>query len=242
MVTGVLHHWGVILGRQIKGPSVNNQKGFFENIPAMRLDHKIMESFGLRWDSLAPLPQGWRDKEGGGATRKMMGDILDQEFEGASMIAMKDPLLCRLFSIWEPLLVERFYQMRFLIPYRHPMNVARSLEKRDRIPLEKGLALWKIYVEESLKNSESGPRYFFNYDAFFKNPKRDIRSLHRFVEPPRNYQDSLVDLNEFISADLRHHQEIGFENIGDPDVLALYNRLIAYEHEQEKLESSFFSE
>lgn len=82
-------------------------------------------------------------------------------FAGLPIAAMKDPRLVLTYAVWRSLLPRH----TIVACLRHPMNVARSLAKRDGIPISEGLAMWVEY-NERLAEIVSGHAdvHWFDFD------------------------------------------------------------------------------
>ena len=93
--------------------------------------------------------------------------------------------------------------MRFVICIRNPLEVARSLETRNNIPIRKGTALWYRYVRASLEDTEGSPRIFSFFDDFFHNGSGEIERLLRFCGLP--VPGNNLDCNSAVASELRHH-------------------------------------
>ena len=65
---------------------------------------------------------------------------------------LKEPRLCVLFPIWRQVV-----DLPVCIHiYRNPLEVAHSLQTRNGMPIEAGLALWELYNLRALQSS-AGP-------------------------------------------------------------------------------------
>lgn len=73
---------------------------------------------------------------------------------------VKDPRFCMTLGVWRPLAsIERV-----LFCFRHPRAVARSLQRRDRLPLALGHRLWARHIETFLRNAHALPCTLLDYD------------------------------------------------------------------------------
>jgi len=111
--------------------AADNIRGFWEEPRAVRVNDTILRASGGAWDNPP------RRMVGSTVPRDVLEQI-DEGFTGACRI-YKDPRLSLTFSkygAWFDMLVA---------PIRHPMAVARSLERRNGMPVARGLELWKTY-------------------------------------------------------------------------------------------------
>jgi hypothetical protein len=86
---------------------------------------------------------------------------------------IKDPRLCLLLPIWRPALERPIC----VLIYRHPLEVARSLEARDGFSNELSLALWERYVLGSLAESADLPRVLVSHQRLMQAPSTTVDVL-----------------------------------------------------------------
>ncbi|HEX2930430.1 MAG TPA: hypothetical protein VHV54_11980, partial [Candidatus Binatia bacterium] len=98
---------------------------------------------------------------------------------------------------------EAIPNMKFVICIRNPLEVARSLEKRNRTPLKKGASLWYRYMRASIEDTEDCPRLFTFFDDYFDNGAKEVERLMRFCDLPVPPNRQLAQ--GAVSSDLRHH-------------------------------------
>jgi hypothetical protein len=127
----------------------------------------------------------------------------------------KDPRTVLTFPIWKPHL--RDY--RIAACFRHPLAVARSLEVRNRMPLEAGLALWRAYNERLLAVTANEP----DVDWFcFDEPAGAQARRVRGVCARAGLNVDAIDASQF-NPHLKHHRDA--DPIADPALADLYARL-----------------
>jgi hypothetical protein len=88
------------------------------------------------------MPAGWRDLEEIEAIRRELVSFLEDEFGRKPLWGVKDPRLCRLLPLWLDVLEELGAEPLFVVVVRNPLEVARSLEERDRFSASKCLLLY----------------------------------------------------------------------------------------------------
>lgn len=84
------------------------------------------------------------------------------DYSGERMAVFKDPRLCLTYPVWQRVLPKH----SVVVSVRHPMNVARSLERRDGMAIDQGLALWTTYNQQILEATDENARvYWFDFDG-----------------------------------------------------------------------------
>jgi hypothetical protein len=174
LLTGLLFRGGLWVGDRrdlIWGASAtDNAKGFFERTDVVLQNDYLMKHqkvhwslFGDRFDASVAtqaVAKGAVDWQQYGA--KAMQSLVGADHKGAPW-ALKDPRLCLTLRFWLPLLsgpktaadsvgvVDGLQSNRtppaVLFTYRHPVEVAKSLQKREGFGVKRGLLLWLAYNE-----------------------------------------------------------------------------------------------
>ena len=153
-----------------------------------------------------------------------VGVRLLRQFSGCRLAGIKDPRLTVTYPLWKPLLGSH----RLVACFRHPENVARSLEsfnpawtwdEAGRVDFEKVIRMWKTF-NERLLGYANGPVkvYWCNFDestgqrGTARRPDRDLLNS----DPIASYEE-----------ELHHHRAPGTDWTRVPGVEALYRSLQA---------------
>jgi len=138
-LTRVVHLSGASLGGAVAGPNPWNRSGHWEAVDGILINDLILSMSGGTWDE----PPSHLDCDW--LLRWKMKRFLGRLHREGTAI-WKDPRTVLTFPLWKPLL-KRY---SILAIFRHPMSVARSLQRRDGYSLEKGIRLWRHYNERLL--------------------------------------------------------------------------------------------
>lgn len=176
MQTRLLNLAGAYFGPEGSNTGANeeNPKGFWERRDVRALNDMVLHSTGADWDRAVDLDLGM-----------VPADTLERFNRTASRIVldmdahrpwvMKEPRLCLLLPLWRALLECPVAVNVF----RHPLEVASSLKRRNGIPIEVGVAMWKLYVRAADRGSRGMPC---------------VTSLHRdFVTRPYEATCELIE-------------------------------------------------
>lgn len=150
----------------------HNARGHWERADVMDINNAILHAAGARWDmpkasrplQLQTLPVELQQKL----------ELLIYGMDANRPWMVKDPRLCLTLPCWQPLLDMPVA----LLVYRHPLEIAASLAKRNGMPLEKGLALWEYYVCSALNHTQHMPRLYINHSALLSDPVRAVHELY----------------------------------------------------------------
>lgn len=154
-----------------------NPEGFWEHYRIMRLNERILRRLGGNWREPPALEPGWEASEELAAERDEARALLAESFGGRRLWGWKDPRNSLTLPFWQRLLTD----VRYVICLRNPVDVSRSLERRDGMSFEKALDLWHTYVARALVNTSGCPRIFVPYTGFFVDPVGTASRLARFV-------------------------------------------------------------
>ena len=218
LVTRLVNAMGVDLGpaEHLMKATEENPRGFWEHHVMRDLNDEILSRFGGTWHEPPVLRAGWASDARLADVRRRARAVVRDEFSGRPAWGWKDPRTCLTLPFWQQLLPP----MRYVICLRNPLDVARSLEKRDRFPVEKSHALWLRYVRSSLEHTTGLPRLFTFYDDLVTDGPAEARRLSRFVweggvdEPP----GAGAAVTDVLDKDLQHHRASAVEVSGDPQL------------------------
>lgn len=138
-----LHRACVSMGDELLGAGLGNELGHFEDKGMIRLNDKLLRLAGGSWDNPpnehAIFEVGYQHK-----------DEIETAVKYRSMRDLwgwKDPRTVLTIRCFQPFLKNPIYVSCF----RDPKEVAKSLHKRDNMPIEKGIKLANEYNRRLLK-------------------------------------------------------------------------------------------
>jgi len=209
-LTGTLKLMGVELGKELMQPWADNPKGFFENNKIWKYNQKILENFGSSWDDPFLYGENWTLKQDLSLFKPYIENLIEEEFSSTPLFAIKDPRMCVLFPLWQEICADKEIIPLCLLPFRHPMEVAQSLRKRNGFSIERGILLWINYVLTSESVTRGFPRVFVKFDDLCLNPKFQLDSISSRLgfTFPCIYENIKIDIESFLDRDLKHHSEI----------------------------------
>ena len=223
-ISGVLNKLGISLGSNLVIPDKYNDKGYFENMDIVYANDNILQTLGSSWDDLYLHEEKWFQHPKFIPHRDAVKKILKQEFCANELFCIKDPRVSILLPFWISILQEMNIEPFFIIPLRHPIEVAESLKTRDGFSIQKGLLLWMNSMLSVEHYSRSLKRSFFIFDDLLKYPADTIhRILNKFniVLPNAKPQIDIIK-KELLDTRLKHHN-INVSGLND-DSPALISR------------------
>ena len=200
-LAGVLHHHGVLMGEEQHlrpRPSVENPKGFYENVRFRHVSDQILEESGYRvksWDPAIPLIRA-------GLLNRFRAQRLVSRYQHRYPTwGWKDPRVCLTLDVWLKELrgLGEHDQVRLVYISREADSVARSLVARGNTSFEAALRLWTLYNRRALESidKDSVPTVFITYEELCREPLRTTDRLLDFLgmtSDPQTIQ-AFVDKN-----------------------------------------------
>lgn len=206
-LTGSLELCGAATPQNQIKAGAQNPKGFFEAAQVARLNDRLLNGADLTWENWHPLPPAHEPPQKD--VYQAAVDLVTAEFCESPLIALKDPRICRLVPFWDASLRQAGYQPSYILTVRHPLEVANSLIKRNRLSKEHGMLLWLTYVLDAERDTRYENRAFTSFDQLMSDPGQTLSKLSKQIggRLSQNACPADDDLNAFLSPDLRHHSE-----------------------------------
>ena len=154
-------------------PQPDNPKGFWERNDVYELDDNILKTMGADWHKVAHLDLDTLGEEERRVFERKARVII-QNLDAHRPWVMKDPRMCLLLPLWQPLLEIPIC----VYSYRSPLQVAQSLRARNGFPIHFGAALWEKYNLAALANSRNLPRLFVSHQRLLGQPLETVRALY----------------------------------------------------------------
>lgn len=216
MLSGLLvQGFGYETGGPLIGAAFDNEKGFYERIDVVLQNDEFFQAQRIGWsynvynyDSERALFDKTR-----GTIKFREGERALQFLNGRHDIPylQKDPRMCIALPTWLKLLN---HSPAVVFTYRHPLEVAMSLKKREEnFTLEHGLRLWIVYNMRAIQNSAGLCRVLSSNDAVNKDAFTEVQRIadelttkcHVKRPPTATLSRKVVD--EFVDPKLQHNHK-----------------------------------
>jgi len=212
VIGGLISKMGLKTGGPLIQAAEDNAKGFFERVDVVLQNDELMKLQNI-WYSFNTVSYD--------NTRGLMAalDAKDSKplfKEGRRALAflngpdnypwmLKDPRLCITLRTWLPLLN---FIPAILFTYRHPLDVALSLNKRyEHMQMGKGMRLWYVYNKRAIQQSSDLCRVTASHKRVMTNARPELDRIYQQlkecgVDVPHKVSDN--DLSDFIDIKLQH--------------------------------------
>ena len=189
-----------------------NERGYFERNDVVDLNSRLLTGFprtqGKATSLLSQIgylliasPAGVRRR-----AQRLAPEIaeLAGRLDG---IAVKDPRFCLTLDAWEQ------HVTSSIICLRHPAAVAKSLHRRQRVPLALGYRFWNSHAEP-LIDAPPATTLFLDFDALSgEDPASELQRVLTFLNLDVTLDKALTVLGEQYTPGLRHFSEEGTDQL-----------------------------
>ena len=211
-LAGSLEAWGLPLG-EVKTSSKYNKLGSRENPHIFRLHDAVLADNGGSWRNPLTVTR-WRTER-----LDALGAIIEKYPSGHW--GFKDPRTLFLLNGWYCVIPRSRFQ--YVATFRHPMAVARSLNARNGMSIDRGLELWSCYNQRLLSLMEKQTIYLIDFDISDSTYSRRIAAICQGLdlnleEPEVPFRDTTL---------ISHHQTACKARLG-PSVVRIYEQLLMH--------------
>lgn len=143
-----------------------NPRGFWESTSLAAVNDALLEHLGGSWSAPPAPTTGWAQALA--AFVPAARATFERSHGNAGGWVWKDPRTCLTFPFWcdalpvVPVIV---------LPYRNPLEVWRSLERRNGLSKDHALALWERYTRSALRAASGRPALVTSYGELLSAPE-----------------------------------------------------------------------
>ena len=229
--SGSIARLGVDFGDRLARPAKDNENRFGEHVEIVALHDKLLASLGASWDSEAPLPEGWLERDGSREIQASLASIVERDFGDRPLFGFKDPRISRLLPLWFPIFEQLKLDPCFVLMVRHPSEVSESLLRQNGIVPSKAMLLWLRYTLEAEQATRGKVRSIVSYTQLLSDPATALtkawQDLKLAERPPAAFQE---EVRGFIEGSLPPHHggdaERPSRDLTPPVVLQAYEALL----------------
>jgi hypothetical protein len=177
---------GLLIGLGLDGPreddlipaDSSNERGHWESESVHQCNAHILTALGATSYAPPVVENGWESEPRFDEERREAVRWFTSTASGRPLV-LKDPRLCLTLPLWRTALPARLGAVLVL---RDPLEVARSLQARDHIPVMLGLAMWDRYLRAAAVGLAGLPSLVLEYDAMLANPVKTTEAMSEFLE------------------------------------------------------------
>jgi len=194
---------GATLPQDLLRSRAGNKTGHWESKAIAAFHDEMLEAVDQSWDDFRPVEftDTQRDQY-----RERFCTLVERDFGDAKLIVLKEPRMSRFADLTLSALESMGYRVCIMHAVRHPVEVARSLQTRNKIPMPLGSLYWLRHVVDVETALAKRPHSVLPYDQVMNDSVGTIRrffSDHDLPELPERFEK---DAAEFLDPSLRHHR------------------------------------
>lgn len=198
-------------------PQADNPQGFWEPLGVVRLNDAILKALGGAWDRPGPflIPRLSLDESRDAVMSQVEQQYFDaaaaameKSYGGAASIVLKDPRITALLPFWVRVIERLGYRSRYVLIFRNPLEVAASLEARDKMPPRRALQLWQHYIVQALALELTGKLDdVVGYTDLLVDPEWVLGKVIDKSLPwaKQGFSDAGAQLRQFVAQAHQHH-------------------------------------
>lgn len=246
LMSGILNKLGVYFGKNedLIPPRKDNPEGFWELSEIVSFHEDLLKELSSNTNSTIPLQDINFENKILQPYKKRLKEIINKHFSGQSLWGWKDPRTCVFLPLWLEVLYEMDIDIKFIIQFRNPVDVAKSLEKRNGLPKNRAYRSWYLHNLQALKWSSNYKRISVNYDTLLADWELVISNVSKFLNVTSLEDDPELKhlINSFIRKDLRHSHSnyTDIIQMTPEKIINLYDKLLETEKDNKILEQDEF--
>jgi len=194
-----------------------NAKGHWESKSLFKFNDRLLAEMGRTWwypPSLEELNHWEADRN---RTTYDEGRSTFDRVHPDRPWVWKDPRTCLTLSFWRHALSHR---AAGIIVFRNPLDVAHSLNRRDYMSIEFGVALWARYNRVLVEQAGGMPVLMTPYDDIVRDPEQwceDVRGFLSGLGVDMADNVSRKAIRQFVDPNLQHssHSRADLGSAGD---------------------------
>ncbi|MDK9775105.1 MULTISPECIES: glycosyltransferase [unclassified Vibrio] len=180
-LTKALQVIGVSLSENLMPEGEFNPKGHWEDIDVVSINDKLLAHYGNVWFS-ATQPEINLDDQ---YVQLLLGEavnMVQQRVEEFNLWGFKDPRTSRLLMFWQEVFKRAGVQAKYVYALRNPLDIARSLARRDGINHRQGYLLWLWHTLPNLNLLQSENVSWVGFNELLSQPRTVIAKLQQQLE------------------------------------------------------------
>lgn len=207
-LTRVINLLGASINYEVPDAGFDNEKGFWEPREVIEIHDLFFSAIGTSYDSYVEISDNQMSTEAARYAIDQIADFVNSAFDPHHrLLVFKDPRICRVIPLWTAALDRLAVEPAFILPLRHPLEVARSLQRRNGFHLHKGYLMWLRHVLDAERASRGLRRSFVSYDNLMTDWRRVIDRISKDLDLswPKKTATVSDEIEGFLDASLRHH-------------------------------------
>lgn len=203
----LLNLLGAELGHELVTPGPDNPDGFWENATAVEINEDLLHALGRTWYDMREMPKAWTGQKIAEKAREQIQQLIEREFKGKPLVALKDPRMCLTAPLWIKAFEEAGFEVTCLFVIRDPREVVESLRVRNQWAREPLFLMWVQYIMEAASATREHKRLLITFDQLLSDWRATMRRVGYALDTVwmRSLEQAAVDIDSFLNKGRRNH-------------------------------------
>jgi hypothetical protein len=165
---------GVYIGDNFLEPRPDNPTGYWEDKSIVQINSRILEGFGLQWESVSLIEESRWQEPVTGPLSQMAVAYLKSNFLRYPLWGFKDPRTILLLPFWQSLFRSLEIDDNYVVVVRNPLSVASSLRRRQDMGALQSNLLWLLHLGPTLHRIAGKRFVVVDYDLLMAAPREQL--------------------------------------------------------------------
>lgn len=217
-ITRVLNLAGASLPNNLLGADRWNEGGTWESLALLAYHDGLLAELGSSWDDSRALEMGKLRPHRREEVRSEIAGVIRSEYGDAGLFVVKDPRICRFARLTITALRTANIDVRVVIPFRNPLEVCDSLERRDGMPKTRAAMLWLRHVLDAEAAGRDAKHVFVSYSSLLTDWQATLERVSEQIGVPWPYgiEEIKPQVERYLQPTHRHFNRTAEEVILDP--------------------------
>lgn len=196
------------------GPGPGNERGHWESESLMQCNERLLGAVGASWYRPPAAGGLWLRRPEVQALKPLCRAAFERAHPTPGWV-WKDPRTCLTLDFW----LDLVQRPALVLVLRHPVDIAQSLQHRNGIPLQYGVALWEHYIREVLRGIRGHPVLVIRFDDLIDETDATLDGIGAMLSAVNvgNLESDRGEIHRNLERGLRHHARTAGTG---PDMLA----------------------
>lgn len=207
VLTRTMNLLGIDLGPEadLAGPHPVNERGFWEQLPIMRLNDDILAALGGGFFDPPAAPEGWHRTPAMAPFAARVEQLVEDTFGGEGRWGFKDPRTVLTLPLWADVVGP----MDYIICVRRAEEVVESL-RRTGAPDGRRVEWWMDLNALALERTIHQRRLIVFHEDWFTDHRQVVERLARFLHGDAEIAaDTWAEIDAFFEPSLRRVEPRG---------------------------------
>ncbi|MEZ5946302.1 MAG: hypothetical protein R3C13_01460 [Hyphomonas sp.] len=181
----------------------SNSKGHWEPELIAQVNDHLLSELNSRWDDWQRLDLDALPPPLVAHYNSEIQKILREDYGTSKRFVLKDPRICRLAPLYLDILADMKVVPQIVLPFRNPVDAARSLNRRNGIDPCLAQLFWLRHICDSELASRGHPRVFVRYEALLSDWPEELNRVIKAFGLPKPDEHVSKEIDIFLDREMQ---------------------------------------